>query len=36
MWAVEQDAIREDDIEEVWAYDQVGRKFTGYVRRSGR
>lgn len=33
FWVIEQRALTEPDIEEVWAYDQTGKKHSGRVRR---
>ena len=32
-WAIEQRTLTADDIEEVWAFDQTGKKHSGRVRR---
>jgi len=32
MWLIVQDDVTADEIEEVWAYDQTGKKYSGKVR----
>ncbi len=33
VWLIEQRTLTADDIEEVWAYDQTGKKHSGRVRK---